>query len=1079
MKSYTKSTVFSVSGIALLLPAMLLLFSIFPRTAIAQWNTNTSINLEISSIPIADMQAAPTTDGKTWIAFYAETGSNYDMRAQLIDANGYKLLGADGMLVSSQTSGSAIFVFNVCVDASNNLIIACQDMRTGSMQAVMYKISQAGTHLWNATGVILGGGLAPYPAVLGNGEVVVAWNADAGNTLGIQKITTTGTLAWTTPISIMVGGSTTTRGELIGNTGSKFTMVYQKRGVGISTTLYAQMFDNAGTALYPATQICSQTTSGARYYSIAAEGDTTYYGYYSSTGNRFNSFLERINPGGVLPWGINGSNFNTSTGTNDNYQGQTDINLAPGSPYVWSVCNFMDPNQTVYGVYVQKFLKTSGARQFGDGAKVVYAISTNTDQHCGNLELVNDNPMFMSYDVTEKIYATRLDANGNFVWPGNRVELSSTTASPGTPKMRYCFTPDGPNRCAGTWTENRGSNYKGYAQGISIGGLIGIDVATQGGVPATITTNGGTLQMVATVFPSTANQAVNWSIVPGTGSATISTTGLVTATGNGTVYAKAIAVQDVTMKDSLLITMTGQAAFAPTVITLAATAITGTTATLNGSVNANGASTTVTFNWGVNVSYGNTASGSPGTVIGASPTAVLSNLSGLLPVSTYHFRCVGVNTMGTTYGADLQFTTCQPPAAAGTITGPTSVCQNQSGIVYSVPTIQYATTYTWTVPTGANITAGAGTNSITVTYTTGAIPGNVTVAGTNSCQSGTGSTLAVNVSQVPTPTITGPGEACTGTTSYNYLTEAGMTNYVWAISSGGTILSGTGTSSVMVQWNVTGPQTLSINYSNSGGCQAPAPVVKNVTVSVLPSAAGTITGDQTVCANSTGHVYSVDPVAGATSYVWNVPSGGTIVSGAGTTSITVNYSLSAVSGNVTVEGNNVCGNGPGSSLNVLVNPAPATPVVDSSGVVLTSSSTTGNQWYKDGVLIAGATGQQYVVSETGTYWTVVTINGCSSAESNHVYILITGAESLQSPVFSIKPVPNDGQFTITIRSSVIKTFSLEIYNILGMKVYTMNEIHVNDMTQKTIDLRPVPDGVYTLVLKDRDNKMVKQFVVKR
>jgi hypothetical protein len=45
------------------------------------------------------------------------------MRAQLIDANGFKLLGADGMLVSNYTSGSATYVFNVAVDASNNLII--------------------------------------------------------------------------------------------------------------------------------------------------------------------------------------------------------------------------------------------------------------------------------------------------------------------------------------------------------------------------------------------------------------------------------------------------------------------------------------------------------------------------------------------------------------------------------------------------------------------------------------------------------------------------------------------------------------------------------------------------------------------------------------------------------------------------------------------------------------------------------------------------------------------------------------------------------------------------------------------
>lgn len=475
--------------------AIFLFVAFAPYALHAQWNTNTSVNIEISGYPTADIQSASTTDGKTWIAFYHQNGANYDMRAQLFDANGFKLLGANGMLVSNQTSGSATYVFNVCVDASNNFIIGMQDMRTGAMQSVVYKISQAGTHLWPSTGVILGGGLAPYPGALSNGEVAVVWNADAGNTLNLQKITAAGALAWATPIQILVVTTATTRGQVIGNTAGKFTVVYQKKAGGISTILYAQMYDNAGTALYGPLQICNETTSGARYYSIVAQGDTTYFGYYSSAGMRFNSYLQRIGPSGTIPWGMNGSNFNTSVSSSDAYQNVTEINLTPGSPYVWSVCTFCNPSQTQYGVYIQKFTKEGGLRQFTDQGKVVYPIAPSSEQQRGGLALVSDAPMFMFYDVNYKIYATRLDANGNFVWPGNRVELSSTTAGPGLGKMRYGFTPDGPNRCAGVWTENRGTDYMGYAQGISIGGLVGLTVTTQGSVPATITTNGGTLQL--------------------------------------------------------------------------------------------------------------------------------------------------------------------------------------------------------------------------------------------------------------------------------------------------------------------------------------------------------------------------------------------------------------------------------------------------------------------------------------------------------------------------------------------------------------------------------------------------------
>lgn len=204
MKTTDRKSCKSSSFQGIKLFTIIILFALLQVKTNAQWNTNTSVNLLRSGLPTADIQSAPATDGKTWIAFYHVNAGNYDMRAQLIDANGYKLLGPDGVRVSNQSSGSATFVFNVYADASNNLIIGCHDQRTGAMQAVLYKISQAGTQLWGTNGVLMGGGLAAYPAALSNGEVAVAWNGDAGNTLNIQKITTGGTLAWTTPIQIMI-----------------------------------------------------------------------------------------------------------------------------------------------------------------------------------------------------------------------------------------------------------------------------------------------------------------------------------------------------------------------------------------------------------------------------------------------------------------------------------------------------------------------------------------------------------------------------------------------------------------------------------------------------------------------------------------------------------------------------------------------------------------------------------------------------------------------------------------------------------------------------------------------------------
>lgn len=88
--------------------------------------------------------------------------------------------------------------------------------------------------------------------------------------------------------------------------------------------------------------------------------------------------------------------------------------------------------------------------------------------------------------------------------------------------------------------------------------VTSITVIGQGAV-STITTAGGTLQMQATVLPANATtNSVSWSVVNGTGSATISTTGLLKATGNGTVTVKATANDGSNVSGTKLITISNQ-----------------------------------------------------------------------------------------------------------------------------------------------------------------------------------------------------------------------------------------------------------------------------------------------------------------------------------------------------------------------------------------------------------------------------------------------------------------------------------------------------------------------------------------
>lgn len=101
---------------------------------------------------------------------------------------------------------------------------------------------------------------------------------------------------------------------------------------------------------------------------------------------------------------------------------------------------------------------------------------------------------------------------------------------------------------------------------------------------------------------------------------------------------------------------------APTATTNAATSITSSGATLNGTINANGASTTVTFEYGTTTNYGTTVTADPSTVTGSSATSISYSLSGLTAGTTYHYRVVGVNANETNIGDDMTFTTLKLPS---------------------------------------------------------------------------------------------------------------------------------------------------------------------------------------------------------------------------------------------------------------------------------------------------------------------------------------------------------------------------------------------------------------------------------
>ncbi len=222
------------------------------------------------------------------------------------------------------------------------------------------------------------------------------------------------------------------------------------------------------------------------------------------------------------------------------------------------------------------------------------------------------------------------------------------------------------------------------------------------------------------------------------------------------------------------------------------------------------------------------------------------------------------------------------PLPVPSLNGPTPVCVNSAGNIYT--TDAGMTNYAWTVSAGGTITSGGGINdnNITVTWTTdGAKFVSVNYTNGDGCTGAAPTTRNVTVNPLPVPTLNGPSPVCVNSAGNTYISEAGMSNYVWTVSGGGTITSGggAGDNTVTITWNTAGPQSVSISYTNINGCEAAAPTTLPVTVNPLPVPA--LNGPTPVCDGSIGNIYNTDP--GMTNYVWTISAGGTVTNGGSAT----------------------------------------------------------------------------------------------------------------------------------------------------------------------------------------------------
>ena len=400
---------------------------------------------------------------------------------------------------------------------------------------------------------------------------------------------------------------------------------------------------------------------------------------------------------------------------------------------------------------------------------------------------------------------------------------------------------------------------------------------------------------------------------------------------------------------------------------------------------------------------------------------------------------------------------CFPPAAAEAISGSVKVCQGAAAIKYTVPEIENATSYSWTLPSGA--TGISNTNSILVSFGSTSVSGNLTVKGVNNCSEGATSTMAVEVSALPAAAgqVTGATEACQGQQQLLYSVPpiANANKYVW--SYGGKDIGTTNNNSVYINFGtIAFTDKVSVRGQNDCGDGLPSSI--SVKMNALPSSAGSISGLKSVCTGQGSVQYTVPTIASATDYIWTLPDGSTKTTQ--TNSISIDFSSGSVSGELFVKGQNGCGEGTSSTIAIAVTPKPTTPSITLNGNALHSDAATGNKWYDKNGPVAGATAQVFTPKSSGDYYVVVSINGCTSNASNTIKFIPTGINPTESTnSFKVYPNPVTNELTLEFTGNTSPA-NFEIINSLGQV------IHNGTIFEKTtIKTKSFASGVYIIKLE--------------
>ncbi|HOV16711.1 MAG TPA: T9SS type A sorting domain-containing protein [Candidatus Cloacimonadota bacterium] len=420
----------------------------------AQWSSDPSLPNQIYSGTSAQVmpKTAITQDGHTWIAWMDNTTGNYNTFIQRLNFLGESEFTSP-VLVSNHPTATWLTEWDIDSDPNGNAILCFQDLRLGTANTVIYKVTTDGTLAWGADGILLShdtstdySNYSPVIQCLSDGRTVAGWQRIGSATeIRLQSLSSAGDLQWGEDgIAIASATANYTWPQIKESlNGSIIVKYYEDTGPAWAPTrhLLVQRFLPNGTAVWT-NPTAIQNTGGINawtqligFVSDNAGGAFISWHDYHLNSNIAFAYVQHVTADGAVTMPQNGVQVTTNQNYNQFYP---KISFDSVLQEIYAFWVQESGNQDTWSLQAQK-LSLNGERLWSDQGLVLIPTATYPIYPLQAMKfgegtgfLYTMSPVANNDQVSNiKLYV--IDADGQSLLPAG----SGTVAATNSHKLHY------------------------------------------------------------------------------------------------------------------------------------------------------------------------------------------------------------------------------------------------------------------------------------------------------------------------------------------------------------------------------------------------------------------------------------------------------------------------------------------------------------------------------------------------------------------------------------------------------------------------------------------------------------------